>query len=196
MEAALLEAEPLPRRFYLQDTTKVARALLGKILVNVRDGVVLAGRIVETEAYLGAKDPASHAYRGETPRNRSMFAEGGTCYVYLSYGMHYCMNVVTAKAGVGEAVLLRAVQPVVNAEAMAELRGLPPHDPKAMRRLADGPGKLTQALGIDIADDGRRFDGPDFKIVAGSERVAGGGIICGPRIGISKAVDLPLRFRI
>lgn len=165
----------------------MARRLLGKVLVVRAEDGAAAGEIVEVEAYLGEADPASHAYRGLRPRNRSMFASGGTCYVYLSYGVNHCMNVVTGPAGIGQAVLLRALTPVVGVARMEERRG-------GAKGIANGPGKLTQALGIGLEFDGRDFFGDDLKIVDPGRRLPRGAIATSPRIGISKAADLPLRF--
>jgi DNA-3-methyladenine glycosylase len=113
-----LLAKPLPRSFYIRPTITVAKDLLGKYLVRRIQKKLLVGRIVEVEAYLGEKDPASHAYRGKTKRNEVMFEEGGHLYVYFTYGMHFCCNVVTEEAGKGRAVLLRAVEPIVGVEEM------------------------------------------------------------------------------
>lgn len=143
--------------------------------------------ITEVEAYAGPRDPASHAYRGETPRNRSMFGARGALYVYRSYGVHWCMNIVTGEEGDPSAVLLRAGIPTVGSEVMVARRGRGDH-------LTDGPGKLTQALGVTGADDGTSvFDGPvrllDRPVVRGT-------ILAGPRVGITKAADRPWRFRL
>src|SRR5687768_12738060 len=142
----------LPRSFYFHDTVTVARALLGCVLWRrLDDGTRLAARIVETEAYLGANDAASHARRGlRSERNASMYLEGGHAYVYFTYGMHWCMNVVTQEEGLAEAVLLRAAEPLLGIEAIRQRR------PKARKEtdLMNGPGKLCMALEID-----RRFDG-------------------------------------
>src|SRR5262245_18081125 len=117
----------LPRRFFARSTEIVGRELLGKILLcrdqRDRRGGVVGGRIVETEAYLSERDPASHAFRGKTPRNASMFGPAGTSYIYLIYGMHHCFNVVTEKPGIGEAVLIRAVEPLFGIELMQKRRG-------------------------------------------------------------------------
>lgn len=143
--------------------------------------------ITEVEAYAGPRDPASHAYRGETLSNRSMFGPRGVLYVYRSYGIHWCMNVVTGGVGDPSAVLLRAGLPTVGKDVMAGRRGREDH-------LADGPGKLTQALGVSGNDDGTSvFDGPvrllDRPVVTGTIRA-------GPRVGITKAADRPWRFRL
>lgn len=169
----------LPLEFYRREADQVAPELLGKGLYLRRDGITKLARIVEVEAYLGELDPASHAHRGETPRNRSMFQDGGLCYVYLSYGMHFCMNVVTSHEGIGQGVLLRAAEP---------LRGF-----AAGVRL-DGPGRLTKGFGVTRADDGLSLRSRDFAIVdLADERPKA---VKSPRIGITKAADLLLRFTV
>ena len=142
------------RGFYARDPRSVAPDLLGKLLIHDDpSGVRRSGRIVEVEAYCGAADPGSHAYRGETPRNHTMFGPPGHLYVYFTYGMHWCANVVTGEVGEGLAVLLRALAPLDGLAAMAAAR------PRARRPrdLCNGPGKLCQALGLD-----REFDGADL----------------------------------
>lgn len=142
----------LKRDFYLQPTLKVARELLGKKLCYG----MLEGRIVETEAYL-KNDRACHASRGMTPRNKIMFGPGGHAYVYFTYGMHHCMNVVTQAEGVAEAVLIRAVEPLKSVDAMIENRGKSEH-------VADGPGKLCQAFGIGKGLNGVDMTRGDFVV--------------------------------
>ena len=188
-------ARKLPKSFFLQDTVTVARALLGCVLWRRLDhGELLAARIVETEAYLGANDLASHARRGlRSPRNESMYAEGGHAYVYFTYGMHWCMNVVTQEADIAEAVLLRAAEPLRGIEAMRERR------PKAKKEhdLMNGPGKICMALDID-----RRLDGADLRgdVLWLTERdieVRDEDIAVSARIGIDNSGDAaawPLRF--
>ena len=141
--------------------------------------------ITEVEAYAGPRDPASHAYRGETPRNKSMFGPRGALYVYRSYGIHWCMNVVTGGVGDPSAVLLRAGIPAVGRELMAGRRGRDDH-------LADGPGKLTQALGITGADDGTSVFGGPVRLM--DRPAMTGTILAGPRVGVTKAIDRPWRF--
>ena len=142
-------------------------------------------RITEVEAYAGGRDPASHAFRGQTPRNTSMFGEPASLYVYRSYGIHWCMNIVTGGRGDPSAVLLRAGKPLIGADVMARRRGRSDH-------LADGPGKLTQALGVSGDDDGTSvWDGPVRLLEAVDPP---GRIIATPRVGISKAVAWPWRF--
>jgi DNA-3-methyladenine glycosylase len=185
----------LPRPFYLGETVAVARALLGCVLHRrLETGEVLAARIVETEAYLGANDLASHARRGlRSERNASMYLEGGHAYVYFTYGMHWCMNVVTQEADLAEAVLLRAAEPVNGIELMRERR------PKATRDfdLMNGPGKLCMALGIDRAFDGESLRGDRLWLAPRSMPVADDEIAVSPRIGIDNSGDAaawPLRF--
>ncbi|MDX1690633.1 MAG: DNA-3-methyladenine glycosylase [Acidimicrobiia bacterium] len=164
---------------------EAAPRLLGRRVTTRIGGVETAVVLTEVEAYEGAEDPASHAYRGETPRVRSMFGPAGTLYVYRSYGIHWCMNVTVGPAGVGRAVLLRGGRIAAGEEAIRRRRGREDH-------LTDGPGKLCQALGVTGELDGSDvFDGP----VVVSERVeATGHVERTPRIGISKAVDRPWRF--
>jgi DNA-3-methyladenine glycosylase len=166
--------------FFARDATIVAWELLNKVFAV--DGC--AGRIIEVEAYT-SDDPASHCYRGRTPRNAVMFGPAGRLYVYFSYGMHHCVNIVTGGDGDGQAVLLRAIEPLDGIELMRLRRGRVPD-----RSLADGPGKLAQALGLDLADNGRVADVYDDGIaVPDRPRV-------GPRVGITRATDWPRRFRI
>jgi DNA-3-methyladenine glycosylase len=185
-------AAPLPRSFYEVPTRRLARALIGAFLVHDGPGGRTVGRIVETEAYLGARDEAAHSFRGETARNRSMFGPPGHLYVYAIYGLHHCCNVVSGRVGVGEAVLLRALEPVLGIERMRARRG---HDD--VRALCSGPGKLVQAMGLERAHDGADLGRPPVWLAARGafgERRAAPRIAAGPRIGISRAVDLPLRF--
>ena len=187
-------SEPLPRDFYLQDTVTVARALLGCTLWRRIGRQLLAARIVETEAYLGANDLAAHTRKGlRTERNESMYLPGGHAYVYFTYGMHFCMNVVTQEADIAEAVLLRGAQPVKGIEAMQERR------PKARREfdLMNGPGKICAALGIDRELDGEPLDGKRLWLTAREAEIADDDIAVTPRIGVDNSGDAahwPLRF--
>jgi DNA-3-methyladenine glycosylase len=180
---------PLPHAFYDRPSVEVARDLLGKTLWRRTEAGLTAGIIVETEAYNGANDPASHAWRGQTNRNAVMFGPPGRAYVYFTYGMHYCLNAVTGPVGQASAVLLRAIQPVVGSELMRERRGTTIPD----RDLARGPGRLCQALGITTADDGTDLTGDALWI---SETVDAPDLLIAttPRIGITRAAELPWRF--
>jgi DNA-3-methyladenine glycosylase len=178
---------PLPRSFFLGDSRQVAPLLLNKLLV--RDGVV--GRIVEVEAYRGAEDPASHAYRGPTRRNATMFGPPGHLYVYFSYGVHWCANVVCEPEGTGHAVLLRALAPVTGLEQMWDRR------PGARRErdLCSGPGKLCQALGLTRQQDGADLvTGDGGVLLAADDRPPPGQPGVGPRIGISVAAEYHWRW--
>jgi DNA-3-methyladenine glycosylase len=178
---------PLPRTFYRRDSRAVAPELLNKVLVVGR----CAGRIVEVEAYVGAEDPASHAYRGETARNRTMFGPAGHLYVYFTYGMHWCANAVCGDEGEGTAVLLRALAPVEGLDEMRARRAKARRD----RDLCSGPAKLCQALGID-----RAYDGVDLTRPRSAVRIVDDGVPpperpgCSPRIGIRVAVEHPWRW--
>jgi DNA-3-methyladenine glycosylase len=160
---------------------EVARDLVGATLLV--DGV--GGAIVETEAY-AAHDPASHSYRGRTPRNAAMFGPPGTLYVYRSYGIHWCANVVCGEEGLGSAVLLRALEPTHGLETMRARRRL--EDPL---RLCSGPGSLTQALGITHEHDGLPLDRPPFDL---EPREGALDLVASRRIGITQAADLPWRY--
>ncbi len=164
----------------------VARGLLGHLLVHDSPDGRTVGRIVEVEAYRGADDPASHAYR-LTPRSRIMAGPPGVAYVYFTYGNHYCLNVVTGREGIASAVLLRAVEPLEGLRLMARRRGI--SDP---RLLASGPGRLTQAMGISRRQTGWDLTRPPLFIADG--RPGRRRIATGPRIGIRRATDLPWRF--
>jgi DNA-3-methyladenine glycosylase len=179
----------IPRSFFLRPTPVVARELLGQVLVHESPEGTTAGVIVETEAYL-RDDPASHSFRGPTARNRSMFGPPGRAYVYLIYGIHRCLNVVTATAGVGEAVLLRALEPIEGLDLMRLRRG-----GVADRDLCNGPGKLVQALGVEGTHDGLDFArGPIGLRESRLPRPARSRVVRCARVGITEGSDLPLRF--
>jgi len=179
---------PLPAAFYDRDPVTVARALLGCVLVSDAGGGRTAGRVVETEAYLGAEDPASHAYRGPTRRNVAMFGPPGHAYVYRIH-THHCVNVVTQPPGTAGAVLLRALEPLQGLDRMAARRGRP----VAAARLASGPGCLCRALGIDDALYGWDLTAGARLWLCPAERPAAR-IAVTPRIGVTSAADRLLRF--
>jgi DNA-3-methyladenine glycosylase len=167
--------------FFARDVVAVARALIGaRLAVN---GV--GGMIVETEAY-HHEDPASHSFNGPTQRNAAMFGAPGRAYVYRSYGIHWCLNFVCEGVGSGSAVLLRAIEPDAGLDAMRGRRGL-----TDVRLLCAGPGRLTQALGVTGGMDGLALDAAPFALWPAAVPIE---IVAGPRIGISRAVDLPWRF--
>lgn len=174
----------LPRAFYRRAPSEVAPELLGKLFVR-DDGRV--ARIVEVEAY-AQEDPAAHTYRGRTARNRSMFGPPGHLYVYFSYGVHWCVNLVCGTEGYGAGVLLRAAEPLQGIALMQHARGK-----EALRELCSGPGKLSQAMGIDHSLDGSDVTGGG-PISVYSDHAPVASIVAGPRIGISKNKDAPLRF--
>jgi len=178
----------LPRSFYARPSLEVARDLIGRLLVRPLPGGRLVGRIVESEAYQEG-DPASHSFRGRTARNEVMFGQPGHLYVYFSYGMHFCMNVVTGRDGEGSAVLLRAVEPVEGIDWMLARRGL-----DDVRLLCAGPGRLTQAFGIDRAHNGADLVAGDVLFVASGSAVPEDRIGVSPRVGLTLGVDRPWRF--
>lgn len=180
----------LPRDFYRRHPVVVAPELLNKILWR-NDG--RAGRIVEVEAYAGSEDPAAHSFRGRTARNATMFGEAGHLYVYFTYGMHWGSNAVCGEVGEGTGVLLRAIEPLEGLDDMREARPAARRD----RDLGSGPGKLSQAFGIT-----RDLDGADLVTADRGISIVSDGTpppidpVVGPRIGISKATDLPWRWHV
>jgi len=191
--SAIAKGRPLPPSFYRRPALHVARDLLGAILVRRIGRSVLAGRIVEVEAYLGRTDPASHAFRGKTRRNEVMFLDGGRLYVYFTYGMHHCANVVTGRAGTGSAVLIRALEPVAGTGRMAANRGLKGPGTPPPRALTGGPARLCQALAIDAAENGLGLQGPEISILKGPPPTPGQ-VSRSPRIGISAGREKLWRF--
>lgn len=199
----------LSRDFYAQDTLNAARALLGKYLVRRLNGETLAGRVVETEGYIGRCDKACHAYQyRRTARTQTLFAPPGTAYIYLIYGMYHCLNFVTEPEGEPAAVLLRALQPVAGMETMARLRyGDKPLTAYRKKQFLNGPGKVCRALALTRAENGLDLTGdvlflcdrpedaglPPFPVPPGER------IVAGPRIGVDyaeEARDFPWRFRL
>lgn len=198
---------PLARAFYARETTVVARALLGAILeCETADGIA-SGRIVETEAYLGPPDPASHAVAGLTARTRHLFGVPGTAYVYFVYGMHWCVNAVTGGRGSGTAVLIRALEPVQGILLMRRRRGrvgartdepapegsLNGAPSRRDRELTNGPGKLCAALGIDGRLSGLSLHRPPLVIRPGPA-VSDDQVLMSPRIGLTRAAEAPRRY--
>lgn len=171
----------LDASFFERDVRLVARELVGATFLV--EGV--GGVVVETEAY-APDDPASHSFGGPTPRNSTMFGQAGRLYVYRSYGVHWCANVVCEEEGLGAAVLLRALEPVAGLDVMAARRGVA--DPLL---LCSGPGRLAQALGLTGAHDGLAVDRPPALFLAGVSRRE---VVAGPRVGITRAPDLPWRY--
>jgi DNA-3-methyladenine glycosylase len=183
-------AEALQPEFYRRAAALVARELLGAVIESRVDGVVCRAEIVETEAYTGPDDEASHAHErfGITPRNAVMFGPPGHAYLYRIYGMHWCLNAVTGPPGFPAAVLIRAARPRAGLAAMRQRR---PH--RADRQLLRGPGNLARALGLDGRLNAHRLRDPPLQILPGVN-IPDGAVHVGPRIGVTRAADLPLRF--
>lgn len=197
----------LSRDFYAQDTLEAARLLLGKYLVRRLDGETLAGRIVETEAYIGRRDKACHAYNyRRTARTETLFAPPGTAYIYLIYGMYHCLNFVTEPEGEPAAVLLRAIEPAAGAETMARLRyGDKSLTPYRRKNFLNGPGKVCRALALTRAENGLDLTGDTLFLCDGPEDAGlppfavpeKECVRTGPRIGVDyaeEARDFPWRF--
>lgn len=186
--------EPLPRSFYDRDTLRVARDLLGCYLVREYEGTLLVARILETEAYVGPDDKASHAAVGRTSRNAVMFGPPGYAYVYVIYGMHHCLNVVTERPGYPAAVLIRAGEPVLGVEIMRARRGRRPDS-----ELLNGPAKICQAMAIDLRLNGHDLcTGKELWLAPGNP-VPDEEVVTGPRVGVRgdlRARTVPWRFAI
>lgn len=193
-----MKTTPLPRSFYARETTSVARDLLGRLLIRVEGGLgrplVMSGIITETEAYGSSDDPASHAHRGMSKRNKAMFGTVGTAYVYFTYGMHYCINAVArgAESNAG-AVLIRAIDPVKGADVMMRNRGR-----DGVRGLTDGPAKLTMAMRISRAQYGADLtdSGGDVYIATGVGRSHGADVSESGRIGIRHGTERLWNFKL
>ncbi len=187
--------QPLDRAFFARSARRVARELLGKVLVREGEGQFLAGRIVETEAYLGEDDPAAHAAAGNTARTSVLFGPPGHAYVYFIYGNHYCLNVSCEREGKAGSVLFRALEPLWGIKEMAQARKIELLFLDDLRRLTSGPGRLAEAFGITRARD----NGCDLTSLSSSLRIMDDGfrakkIQVTRRIGISKAAEQPLRY--
>jgi DNA-3-methyladenine glycosylase len=200
---------PLSRAFFGRDPRRVARELLGKVLVRRTDRVHLAARIVEVEAYLGENDPAAHAAAGNSLRNAVLFGPPGFAYVYFIYGNHYCLNVSCECEGKAGCVLFRALEPLLGVEEMARARGVTVRGPRDLPKLTSGPGRLAEAFGITRArDNGCDLTPPQSSLLSrlkgsspvqsslwiGSDGFRVKDIRATSRIGISKAADRPLRY--
>ena len=183
------ESKKLPREFYVRPTLTVAREVLGKIFVRRIGKITLAGRIVEVEAYHQDGDASSHSSRGKTQRNEVMFRQGGFLYVYFTYGMHFCMNIATEGEGVGAAVLLRGIEPLLGWEVMRKNRG----DHISLHNLTNGPAKCTQAFQIARRENGVDLCGENIFLLD-APRIAEEHVLRTERIGIRASTDLKWRF--
>ena len=178
----------LSESFYLQPTEQVAKELPGKVLVKKEGNIYLAGMIVETEAYLHKTDEASHSFKGKSKRNMPMFEKGGILYVYKSYGIHNCINVVTEKEEIGSAVLIRAVEPILGIEKMIEKRGV-----DNIKILCKGPGNIAKAFGFSVNENYHSLIHPELFIQKYKD-FDDDSIEIRKRVGISRSIDLFLRF--
>jgi DNA-3-methyladenine glycosylase len=192
------QISPLPHAFYARDPRKVARELLGKVLVRNSSGSqksALTARIVEVEAYLGEGDPAAHSFAGRTLRNEVLFGPPGHAYVYFIYGNHYCLNVSCEPEGQAGGVLFRASEPLTGIEEMAHARGITIRTPRDLRLLTSGPGRLAEAFGITRErDNGCDLTSSESSLWLGDDAYRPTRILLSPRIGITKAADRKLRF--
>ena len=193
-------AQPLPRSFFNRDPRRVARELLGKLIVRRHGRKVLAGRIVEVEAYLGSDDFAAHAAAGRTPRNEVLWGPPGHAYVYFIYGVHYCLNISCLPDGEAGCVLIRALEPVAGKELMARARGredLNLESVRDLRKLTSGPGRLCEAFAITRPrDNGKDLVSRRSDLQVLDDGFRGGKIAITPRIGIVKSAELHLRYMI
>jgi DNA-3-methyladenine glycosylase len=194
------QIRPLERAFFSRDPRRVARELLGKVLVRDEDSGAInpirrSARIVEVEAYLGTEDPAAHSAAGNTARTAVLFGPPGHAYVYFIYGNHYCLNVSCEPEGQAGGVLIRALEPLSGVEEMAQARGVEIGGPKDLVRLTSGPGRLAQAFGITRArDNGCDLTSAASSLWIGEDGYRARGIQITPRIGITKAAEKPLRY--
>lgn len=181
--------------FFDRDPGRVARALLGKLLIRKTSRGVLAGRIVETEAYLGEDDEAAHSFAGKTARNSVLFGPPGRAYVYFIYGNHYCLNVSCLPDGVAGGVLFRAVEPVAGIEEMAAARGVAVRSPSDLRKISSGPGRMAEAFGVTRErDNDKSFVSGKSDLRIGDDGYRVRRAIVTPRIGIVKSAAMPLRY--
>lgn len=186
--------DKLPRSFYTRNVLEVAPQLLGKIFCRRMGKKLLAGKIVEVEAYDGSTDQAAHTYIGKTQRNRVMFEDGGLLYVYFTYGMYFCCNVVAGMKGQGQAILLRGIEPVASIEVMSKNRfGTDNISEKQKQNLSNGPGKICLAFAIKRSHNGIDLTGNEIYI-CNAPAVRKKFIKTTQRIGIKKSADFPWRF--
>lgn len=189
------DIQPIPRAFFARKAKRVARDLLGKVLVRQTGGELITARIVEVEAYLGEKDPAAHAAAGNTPRNSVIFGPPGHAYVYFIYGNHYCLNVSCEPEGLAGCVLFRALEPLIGTEQMAKARGIELRSPKDLIRLTSGPGRLCAAFCISRSgENGMDLTSDKSPLWIGDDGYTARRIAISPRIGITKAAEHPLRY--
>ena len=185
-----LSYKKLPKDFYLRGCIQVAKELLGKILFKTNGKDIISGQIVEVEAYPGKNDPASHSYIGKTKRNEVMFYEGGRCYVYFTYGNHYCLNVVTGKENTGSAVLIRGIEPLGGIEILKKNRNT-----NNILNLTSGPGKICKGFGLDKTDNGVKLTG-DYLYITDNPKLRKFRVAKSERIGITKNTEKLWRFYI
>lgn len=185
----------MPRSFFARTPRRVARELLGKILIRNDASQLLAARVVEVEAYLGKKDPAAHAYAGNTLRTSVLFGPPGHAYVYFIYGNHYCLNVSCEPEGKAGSILFRALEPLHGLEQMTHARNITLNGPRDLPNLTSGPGRLAQAYGITrVGDNGRDLTLPESGLWIAEDGFRSKNIQAAPRVGITKATEHPLRF--
>ena len=186
---------PLNRAFFGRDPRRVARDLLGKVLIRQEPGSRRTGRIVEVEAYLGQHDPAAHSAAGNTARTAVLFGPPGYAYVYFIYGNHYCLNVSCEPEGLAGGVLFRALEPLSGEKEMALARGVEIHSAKDLPKLTSGPGRLAEAFGITrLRDNGCDLTSTTSSLWIGDDGYRARNILVTPRIGITKAAEKALRY--
>jgi DNA-3-methyladenine glycosylase len=187
--------QPLDRSLFVQDPQRVAKKLLGKVLVRRSAHGLMTARIVEVEAYLGKDDPAAHSAAGNTARNSVLFGPPGYAYIYFIYGNYYCLNVSCEPDGVAGGVLFRAAEPLSGIEEMARARGITLNSDRDLPKLTSGPGRLCEAFCITRArDNGGDLTSSKSSLWLGDDGYRARGIVATPRIGITKAAELPLRY--
>ncbi|MGH9511820.1 MAG: DNA-3-methyladenine glycosylase [Terriglobales bacterium] len=186
---------PLPRAFYDRDPRTVCMEILGKVLIRREHKTLLTGRIVEVEAYLGRDDPAAHSASGRTARNSVLFGPPGFAYVYFIYGNHHCLNVSCLPDGVAGGILFRALEPLKGIEEMASSRGVTVNGSRDLRKLTTGPGRLAEAFGITRQrDNGKDLTDTGSDLFIGDDGYRPANILATPRIGITRAAGLALRY--